>query len=85
MKTLLLVPLILSLQGCFFFYIPGSVIDSLVGGEGQHCVSETAKVGDKIRLQDNRIGVVKSLSGITSRCKNPNMPVRALLDIEDAK
>jgi hypothetical protein len=80
------VPL-LFLQGCFFFFIPGSVVgkisDSMTGAEGQNCVSASAKVGDTVRTPDGRPATVKSLSGESTRCKNPSMPVRALLEIRE--
>jgi hypothetical protein len=44
--TILSVPL----SGCFFVFIPGSLIqqvsDGITGAEGEHCVSRVAKVGD---------------------------------------
>ena len=73
--------LVLSLQGCFFIYIPGSVFDSL-SGDGSHCVGDSAKVGDKIRLASGVIGTVEKLSGYSSRCIDPKWPVRAKLALE---
>lgn len=74
--------LALSLQGCFVF-IPGNVVgavsDGLTGAEGQHCVAAHAKVGDSINLPGGGRGVVKSLSGTSMRCTQPEMPIRALL------
>ncbi len=65
----------LSLQGCWFIFIPGSVIgavsDSVTGAVGSNCVGANAKVGDNIRLQGGGIGTVKSLSGTSTRCTNP--------------
>jgi len=78
------VPLLL-LQGCFFFFIPGSVIDrasdSMTGAEGQNCVSVNAKIGDSVRLPNGQMGTIKSLSGETTRCKNPALPIRALVEV----
>lgn len=78
--TLALVPLMV--QGCI--YIPGSVIgkvqDSFTGHEGENCLGVTAKVGDKITLSDGNVGVVKSISGASSRCPNPDFPSRALVE-----
>lgn len=75
--------LAMSLQGCWFVFIPGSVIDAtgdaITGAEGKHCVAETAKVGDRINLATGQAMTVKSLSGTSSRCRDPNMPIRALL------
>jgi hypothetical protein len=67
-------------------FIPGSVTgavsDAITGSEGDHCVSSSAKVGDKIRLPDGSYNIVKSLSGTTSRCKDPNRPIRAKLVVQ---
>ena len=83
-KILSILALTLSLQGCFFVYIPGSVIngisDGMTGAEGSNCVGSNAKVGDRIRLPDGSTGVVKSLSGTSTRCTDPNLPIRALLE-----
>jgi hypothetical protein len=87
-KYLLLVPFVLTLQGCFIL-IPGSVIggvsDAITGDEGMHCVSEKMKVGDKVNLPGGGIGTIKSLSGKSVRCENENLPIRALLIFENEK
>ena len=77
----------LPLSGCWFVFIPGSLIqkvsDGITGAEGEHCVGSAAKVGDRIKLQDGQIGVVQLLSGASSRCPNESMPIRAALKIEN--
>lgn len=74
---------VLLLQGCFFVWIPGNVVgavtDTLTGAEGQHCVAETSKVGDLIRLPNGTTWKVDSLSGTSYRCSQPGMPLRAKL------
>ena len=71
----------LTLQGCFFFVIPGSVTgkisDAVTGAKGANCVSATNKIGDKIRGPDGSIGTIKSLSGTSSRCTDARYPIRA--------
>jgi len=67
----------------WFFFIPGSltnaIADAITGEEGFHCVSRSAKVGDVIKTSTGP-GIVKSLSGESSRCStNLNRPIRALL------
>jgi hypothetical protein len=67
----------------WFFFIPGSltnaISDAITGEEGYHCVSRTAQVGDRIQTGTGP-GIVKSLSGESSRCStNLNKPIRALL------
>jgi hypothetical protein len=56
----------------FFFFLPGS----LFSGKGDTCVSAAAKVGDTIN-KSGSVVVVKALSGTSSRCTNPEMPVLA--------
>ena len=71
------------LSGCFFIFIPGSVVsavsDSITGDEGSHCVSESTKVGDVITMAYGGKGRIQSLSGKSIRCTNPATPVRALI------
>ncbi len=73
--------LVLPLSGCFV-YIPGSVIDAtsdaITGSEGENCVNTAAKVGDLVKTSSGTMTVV-SLSGTSSRCKDPNLPIRAKL------
>lgn len=87
-RVLIIMTAILPLQGCFFVFIPGSVIsgisDSVTGAEGTHCVGANAKVGDTIRLPGDGRATVKSLSGTSVRCTNPEMPIRALLEFPDS-
>jgi hypothetical protein len=79
--VLFLAPLLL--QGCFFVWIPGSVVnavaDGLSGAEGAHCVSSTAKVGDQITVNGTTWRVV-SLSGTSTRCREAIYPIRAKLE-----
>jgi len=82
-KSFILIIIILSVQGCFFIYLPGSVVggikDTLTGDEGDHCVNTTTKAGDRIFTQGGNVWVVKSLSGTSNRCSDPRLPIRALL------
>lgn len=81
LRFLMLAPAVLALQGCWFVFIPGSVVssvsDSITGAEGENCVPSTAKVGDRIRLPDLTMGSIESLSGTSIRCSDPNLPIRA--------
>lgn len=78
---------IFPLSGCWFVFIPGSLIqkasDGITGSEGEHCVGRVAKIGDQIKLPDGGIGVVQSLSGTSVRCTNETMPIRASLTVEN--
>ena len=86
LRTLLVLALIAPLSGCWFVFIPGSAIsavgDSLAGYEGQHCVAENAKIGDKIRHPNGTFWTVKKLEGYSGRCANQFAPVRALVVYE---
>ncbi len=77
----------------WFFFIPGSLTgaieDAITGDEGYHCVARTVQVGDRVRTATGP-GIVKSLSGESSRCLRVwNRPIRALLippeDMPDSK
>jgi len=80
---LMLLVATIPLQGCFFFYVPGSVTgsvsDAVTGDEGENCVAGAAKVGDLVTTADGKPLTIKSLSGKSSRCTDPNSPIRALL------
>lgn len=82
LRFLALAPLLL-LQGCWFVFIPGSLIqaasDGLSGAEGSHCVHERAQVGDFLQLTDGTRWKVESLSGTSTRCAHPAYPIRARL------
>jgi len=74
-----------SANAFFFFFLPGSVVskigDAITGSEGENCVSNSAKVGDTIRLENGATAKIKSLSGTSGRCTKPELPIRALLDV----
>lgn len=54
--------------------------DLITGSEGEHCVSENAKVGDVITSPAGHIATIVSLSGKTIRhCPFPQFPIRAKL------
>lgn len=62
----------------WFIWIPTGQIQGAI--EGNHCVSETAKEGDRISAQ-GREWIVKSVSGVSSRCAGtPQWPVIAKLE-----
>ena len=66
----------------WFFILPGfvtsKIADVVTGSEGDNCVGPNAKVGDL--FYPNGVAMtIKSLSGTSSRCTNPAMPIRALL------
>lgn len=83
MRYLAITALCLPLSGCFVF-IPGSVVgavsDAFTGDRGEHCVPRGTKVGQRINLGFNRIGVVEYVSETaSSRCRDPLMPMRAAI------
>lgn len=73
----------LALQGCWAVFIPGSVVgattDALTGNHGQNCITRGSQAGDRIKMNDGRIAVVEKVEGASSRCSDPNYPVRAVL------
>ena len=85
MRAILISTLALLLQGCWFVFIPGSVVsavtDGISGNKGQNCVAESVKVGDSIRAPDGRVGKVQALEGFSSRCQTAT-PVRAVVTFD---
>lgn len=83
LRVLMVVVAMASLQGCLAVVVPGSVVgavsDAITGAEGANCVGPVAKVGDRIRLSDGSIGEIRSLSGTSTRCTQPEFPIRAQL------
>lgn len=83
MRFAIIISACLLLQGCWFVFIPGSLMaavsDGITGAEGNHCVSAGAKVGDKVKMPGGGVATVKSLSGTSVRCQQPELPIRAML------
>ncbi|WP_152555801.1 SHOCT domain-containing protein [Ferriphaselus sp. R-1] len=80
--SLMLIPS--SANAWFFFFLPSSVTnkisDAITSAEGENCVGSNAKIGDAIRLSTGAVGIIKSLSGTSVRCAQPEYPIRASLD-----
>jgi hypothetical protein len=69
----------------FFFFLPGSATraigDAFTGAKGNICVKDTLKVGDLIPSSvTSNTAKILSLSGTSSICPNPALPIRA--DVE---
>ena len=68
------------LTGCVA-YIPGAAIDgihdTLTGEKGKYCVAPHVQPGEQIRLANGTTGKVMSLSGKSTRCPDPQRPIRA--------
>jgi hypothetical protein len=86
--TLLTLAAIL-LSGCWFIFIPGSVVgavtDAVTGAEGNNCVGANAKAGDRVRTPGGGWATIKSVSGTSVRCTDANLPVRALLEFDPVR
>jgi hypothetical protein len=69
----------------FFIFIPGSLIrkvgDAMTGAQGENCVGEDKKVGDVIYSPSGNSATIKSLSGTSSICRDPLLPIRAKLEL----
>jgi hypothetical protein len=76
MRYVLIAAAALALQGCWFVFLPGSLLEP-----GQYCVGPNAKVGDRIRFTDGRTATVKEVFSTSSRCQ-PHTPVRANVDMD---
>lgn len=78
MKLILLVALTLSLQGCWFIYIPASVFQS-----GNTCVSDSAYIGQRIlNRHSGKYGTVKELHGRSDRCQSGDIPIVATVSYD---
>ena len=76
----------------FFIFIPGSVTqkisDSITGSKGSLCVKESATVDQVLTSTNGNTLKILSLSGTSSLCKNPALPIRAdfeLIDVFQSK
>jgi hypothetical protein len=73
--------LISSAHAWFFFFIPGSVVqstgDAISGAKGKMCVKEGIDVGHVFTSTNGNTAKVISLSGTSSICQNPAIPIRA--------
>ena len=69
----------------FFFFLPGSATrsigDAITGAKGNICVKDTAQVGDVITSPNTGdTAKIISLSGTSSICQQPSLPIRAELE-----
>lgn len=71
------------LQGCFMVIVPipgpvvGAISDTVTGQFGAWCINRTYQPGAHIRTPDGALGTVKAISGPSSRCPDPEKPIRA--------
>lgn len=62
-------------------YVPGELIDSLIGLTGQYCVPKNSKVGDLLPSLSGHVARIKHLDWLSNGCgDNKDTPVRA--DVE---
>jgi hypothetical protein len=68
----------------FVFFVPGSVTraigDAFTGSKGNICVKEGTKAGDVLNANNGNTAKVISVSGTSSICQNPVLPIRAELE-----
>lgn len=84
MRYLFILALCLPLQGClFFFYVPGSLIDAITGGNA--CGPESMTVGGRFKHYDGRIGTVEKIYGLSDRCRNAHIPILADVKYDEGK
>lgn len=67
----------------FLFFIPGSATralsDAVTGAKGNICVKDGTQVGQIITSPNGNTATVLSISGTSSICQNPALPIRAEL------
>jgi hypothetical protein len=61
----------------FFFFLP---LPGSKSEPGDTCVAENRKVGDTIRSVNGNIATITVISGTSSRCKKPELPILATVD-----
>ena len=68
----------------FFFFIPGGVTraigDAVTGARGNICVREGTQAGQTINSPTGNTAKVLSVSGTSSICRDPRLPIRAELE-----
>ena len=73
-----------SANAFFFFFLPGSatraIADSITGAKGNICVKEGTQIGQILTSGNGNTAKVLSLSGTSSMCSNPAIPIRAELE-----
>lgn len=72
-----------SANAWFFFWFPIPTGGSSATSDNT-CLPETAKEGDTINSTNGNIAKVVKLSGTSSRCKDPAMPILATVDYTSA-
>lgn len=71
----------------FFVFIPGpatvrAIGDAITGAKGNICVKEGTKQGDVLTSPTGNTATVLSVSGTSSICQNPALPIRAELEFQ---
>lgn len=77
MKRLLFALACTQIAGCWFIFVPGSVIDRLTGNTGNMCVTDAATVGNVVRKTDGTTVKVVAIAGASTRCTDARWPILA--------
>lgn len=80
-RLILLIILSITLSGCFFILVPVGAISNAINGKS-YCVSPTAKVGAKVKLND-KVGTITEIQGPVSRCPNALLPIGAKVAFDE--
>lgn len=66
---------------CWLFIVPGDAVEvitnTLSGGKGSYCITESAKVGDTLNLKNGNAVKITAIVGPSSRCNDDKYPIRA--------
>lgn len=60
--------------------VVSKAVETATDDRNDDCVSRDTRIGDKVTLPDGSSAVVKTLSGASTRCPDPNTPVQAHLE-----
>lgn len=82
MRYLAVLPALLALQGCFFFWVPIRSDSGESDARFNTCVDDKAYVGYRMKHSDGRIGTVRQIFGRSSRCQVASNPILAAVEYE---
>lgn len=82
MRYLAVLLMVLPLSGCWFFMVP---IPSSMFQEGNACGGESAYVGQRLRMPDDRVAKIEKVIGRHQRCQQTKAPILVEVSYEEAK
>lgn len=78
-QAMAIVMLSMQLSGCWFIFIPTGLITNAIWGS--YCVSDTARVGDRVSMAGGSVGEIVELNGTSTSCNAVDRPIRAKIRV----